>query len=150
MLRFNHMELTVQRGFVAAHGADVVRFFTTIFGFRQGAFPGLETPHLILTTDEEASQFLFICESDTPSSAPGDDHLGFHLDTAADIDACLAACRHWQEQEGGVEIRVLDDLDLEQTLTHAFYVRYRLPIWFDIQHIAAKPGFEPARRWRFG
>jgi len=38
-----------------------------------------------------------------------------------------------------VEIRDLDDLDLAQTLTHAFDFRHLLPIWFDIQFIEFKP-----------
>jgi hypothetical protein len=41
----------------------------------------------------------------------------------------------------------VDDLDLPQTVTHAFYFRYLLPIWFDIQIIESKPGFEPKHRW---
>ncbi len=32
---------------------------------------------------------------------------------------------------------------------HAFYVKYLLPIWFDVQAIESAPGSEPARRWSF-
>jgi hypothetical protein len=43
----------------------------------------------------------------------------------------------------------VEDLDLPQTVTHAFYFRYLLPIWFDIQVIEFKPGFEPEHRWTY-
>jgi hypothetical protein len=49
-----------------------------------------------------------------------------------------------------VQIRLYDDLVLENTTTHAFYVRYGLPIWFDVQHIAYRPEKAPARRWTYG
>jgi hypothetical protein len=49
-----------------------------------------------------------------------------------------------------MQIKELEDLDLPQTVTHAFYFRYLLPIWFDIQVIEFKPGFEPEHRWTYG
>jgi hypothetical protein len=30
---------------------------------------------------------------------------------------------------------------------HAFYVRYLLPIWFDVQCMEWQEGAEPPRRW---
>jgi hypothetical protein len=79
-----------------------------------------------------------------------DDHLGLHVDSAAEVAAMLARCEAFGADHPELEIRRLDVLDLKATVTHAFYVRYLLPIWFDIQHIAHKPGHEPARAWRFG
>jgi hypothetical protein len=32
---------------------------------------------------------------------------------------------------------------------HAFYVRYLLPIWFDVCSLEYPPGGEPGRRWQF-
>ena len=58
-------------------------------------------------------------------------------DTQA-VDRLLDACRRRAEVDPRMEIRELDDLDLDQTRTHAFYFRYLLPIWFDIQFIEFK------------
>jgi catechol 2,3-dioxygenase-like lactoylglutathione lyase family enzyme len=150
LLRINHVELTVPHGFVAANGDAVATFFADIFGFRRNIFPGLEAAHLVLASDDESSQFLFLCEAAEPAILRGDDHLGFHLDDEAEVDAALARCRAHQLNDPRVEIRLFDDLDLERTVTHAFYLRYLLPIWIDVQHIRAKPGFAPRRRWHFG
>jgi len=78
-----------------------------------------------------------------------DDHLGLHLDSEADVADMLARCEAFGADHPELEIRRLNVLDLKATLTYAFYVRYLLPIWFDVQHIAYKPGYEPAREWRF-
>jgi hypothetical protein len=32
---------------------------------------------------------------------------------------------------------------------HAFYFKYRLPIWFDVQVIEYDQGTAPAKRWRY-
>ena len=104
---------------------------------------------LALQTDPEASQFLLIVEHERSLSAPGFDHLGFHLDSREAVDEKLAACRAWQSRDPRVQIKEYDDLVLEDTRTHSFYVRYGLPLWFDVQHIAYRPDRQPARRWMF-
>lgn len=149
MLRLNHMEITVPHRFVSDHGDDCCHFYEEIFGFQRGSFPGLETPHFVLKTDEEASQFLLVCETNRPLLTPGEDHLGFHLDSNEEVDDRLVACCRWKQADGRVELRFFEDLELEQTSTRSFFVRYLLPIWFDVQHITRKPGFEAKRRWRF-
>jgi hypothetical protein len=77
----------------------------------------------------------------------GEDHLGFHMDSRELVDEVLAACRAVMRRDPRMQIKELDDLDLPQTVTHAFYFRYLLPIWFDIQIVESKPGFEPMQRW---
>jgi hypothetical protein len=32
---------------------------------------------------------------------------------------------------------------------HAFYFKYLLPIFFDVQCLEYAPGAEPARQWRY-
>ena len=41
-------------------------------------------------------------------------------------------------------------LERDREAIRAFYVRYLLPIWFDIQVIESRTGARPARRWMFG
>jgi hypothetical protein len=149
MIRFNHAEITVPRGFVAQHCDALHAFLVEIFGFLPSVFPGLAVPSLVFKTDSDASQFLFVAEHDLPISRASDDHLGFHLESDGEVAAALVLCRAWQARDPRVEIREFGALDLEETITHSFYVRYLLPIWFDVQHIAHKKGHEPARRWQF-
>ena len=149
MMRFNHMEITVSPGFVAEHGEDLYRFLHEVLGFAPSVFPGLDFPSLVVKTDPEASQFLFIAENEQPLARASDDHLGLHLDSDAEVEAVLAAAEAFKATDDRVEIRDLGMLELEATTTRAIYVRYLLPIWFDVQHIAHRPGHEPAREWRF-
>ena len=43
----------------------------------------------------------------------------------------------------------LDDLVTGPVTVRAFYVKYLLPIYFDIQHIAYRPGQAPERNWQY-
>ena len=148
-LRFNHMEISMPPGELARWRQDIAAFYGEVFGFQARDFPLFDQTCLALQTDPEASQFLLIVEHERSLSAPGFDHLGFHLDSAADVDAKLAACRTWQARDPRVQIKLYDDLVLEATTTHSFYVRYGQPLWIDVQHIAHHPGYEPSRRWSF-
>lgn len=149
MLRMNHMEITVPRGLIEQSGESLMAFLAEVLGFQKSDFPGLDFPHLVVKTDPDASQFLFIAEHDQPLARASEDHLGFQLDSEAQVEQALAAAQAWQERDPRVEIRDMGVLDLEATRTRAVYIRYLLPLWFDVQHISAKPGFEPANEWRF-
>lgn len=149
MLRFNHMEITVAPGFIAAHGEDLYAFLHDVLGFERSIFPGLDFPSLVVKTDEDASQFIFIAENAQPLATASEDHLGFQLDDDAAVEEVLARSLDWTTRDSRVEVRDMGLLELEATTTRAVYIRYLLPLWFDVQHIAAKPGFEPARAWQF-
>jgi hypothetical protein len=90
-----------------------------------------------------------VVEHERSLSCPGFDHLGFLLDSREAVDEKFAACRAWQARDSRVEIKEYDDLLLEHTTTRAFYVRYGLPIWFDVQHIAYHKDPPTKRRWVF-
>jgi len=149
-LRFNHMELTLSRGALDDDTRDAIRrFYGEIFGWRALDVPILGQQALLLRTDEETSQFVLIAESAKPLQVPGYDHLGLLLETRAEVDAALAAIRAWRERDGRVEIKEYEDLDQGEVTVHAFYVRYLLPLWFDVQCMEWKRGAEPARRWSY-
>ena len=139
MLRFNHMEITVPLGTVAQNGAAFHEFMKDAFGFEAGEFPAkLEHPGLVVTDGVEGGQFLFIAEH--PQSLPkaSDDHLGFHVDSAEEVDRILQICEDWQKRDERVEIRDFGLVDFGRWETRAVYVRFILPIWFDVQNIAPK------------
>lgn len=150
MLRFNHMEITVPNGTLDREENSLLAFYGEIFGFGHVRIHGFNNRHVVLTTDPEGSQFLYIAEHDRPMIAEGDDHLGFLVESRSEVDRLLAQCRQWQARDPRVQIRPLDDLDLPETYTRAFYLKYLLPLWFDVQVIDYKPGFEPKRCWSFG
>ena len=149
-MRMNHVEVTIARGTFVAIRPDLVAFYGDALGFAVNCIEAFGPAHLFLTRDPEGSQFIYVAEHEQPMQVGGDDHLGFHVDSPAAVDAILAECRVVQTRDPRMQIRELEDLDTPMTSTHAFYFRYLLPLWFDIQHIAFKPGFEPRRRWLFG
>ena len=132
MLRFNHMELTFAPGTLTPElRAQIDEFYGGIFGFK-----GIDTEvvgqlcHILLG---EEGQFLLLAEGDKHIHSPGYDHLGFLHDTRAEVDALLERCRRHQEKDPRVEIKEYEDLVIGDLTVHAFYVRYLLPIWFDVQ-----------------
>jgi hypothetical protein len=149
-LRFNHMELTLPPGTLDdVTRSEIVRFYGEVFGWNSLDVPILGQKALLLRTDDETSQFLLIAESKKPVSVPGYDHLGLLLETRAQVDGALAAIRDWRARDERVQIKEYEDLDQGGVTVHAFYVRYLLPIWFDVQCMEWKPGAEPARRWSY-
>jgi hypothetical protein len=83
-------------------------------------------------------------------TSPGFDHLGLLCDTRAEVDALLVRAKAWRERDARVEIKEYDDLVTGPVTTHALYVRYLLPIWFDVQVLEYTAGAAPKRSWSYG
>lgn len=147
--RMNHMELTVPVGTLAEEQDDICAFYTEVFGFEAIPLPVpvMETPGLVLRTDEHTSQFLLLVEQEQHIQSPGYDHLGFIFDTRAEVDDIREQCARWQKKDDRLQLKDYDDIVIGPSTTRAFYVRYLLPIWFDVQTVEYEPGMEPANRW---
>ena len=148
-LRLNHLQITIPQGSLAAIRPALLDFYVEQLGFGVTAVSKFGDAHLFLTSDPEGSQFIYVAESPTPAVIAGDDHLGFHVRDRATVDQVLELCRTVRTHDARMQIRELEDLELPETSTHAFYFRYLLPIWIDVQFIDHRAGFEPTRRWRF-
>ena len=148
-LRFNHMELTLGRGELAAWRDDLKRFYGEVFGFEALDVPILKQTGLLLRTDAETSQFLLVTEVDEPIRSPGYDHLGFLYETRAEVDAILADLKARQAEDDRIQLKEYEDLVTGGVTVHAFYVRFGLPIWFDVQCIETAAEAAPAARWRW-
>jgi len=134
-MRFNHMELTFPRGTLDdVFRKEVDDFYGEVFGWT-----GVDTEvvgqltHVLLTGSGEGGDFILLAESDTPMSSPGYDHLGLLQGTRAEVDELLARCKRRQQSDDRVRIKEYDDLVIGDLVVHAFYVRFLLPIWFDVQ-----------------
>jgi hypothetical protein len=125
-------------------------FYCETLGFGSTQVGAFAAPHVFLTTDSEGSQFIYVAEHAQALIVGGDDHLGLHMESREAVDAIRMACEACKIRDPRMQIKDVPDLDLERTLTHAFYFRYLLPIWFDIQIIEYKQGFEPKHRWVYG
>jgi hypothetical protein len=145
-MRFNHMELTLPRGALDdTRRADIRRFYGDLFGWTGMDVEVVGQRALYLQVDE--GQFLLVAESDRPMQSPGYDHLGLLFDARAQVDDLLARCRLEREKDDRVRIKEYRDETFGTVTVHAFYVKYLLPIWFDVQCLEHAPGAEPGHRW---
>jgi len=131
-MRFNHMELTLPVGTLTEQFREEVdAFYSSVFGW--GALDTEvvgQSCHLLMP---DPGQFILLAESDRPMSSPGYDHLGLLQDTRQEVDDLLDACERYADKDDRVMIRRYDDLVYPDLTVHAFYVKYLLPIFFDVQ-----------------
>jgi len=133
-MRFNHMELTFPVGTLDdAFRKEVDAFYGDVFGWT-----GVDTEvvgqlcHVMLTGNPNGD-FVLLAESPKPMSSPGYDHLGLLHETRGEVDELHERCRRWHEKDDRVQIKDYDDLVIGDLVVHAFYVKYLLPVYFDVQ-----------------
>jgi hypothetical protein len=148
-MRFNHMELTLPPDTLARDREAIIAFYGEVFGFNAIDVPLFDSTGLLLSTDDEASQFLLLMEQEKYLHSPGYDHLGFLYESRAEVDDKLAACKQWQSKDDRVRLKEYNDLIIAPTTTHAFYVQFLLPIWFDVQVIEYEQGTGPQKAWSY-
>lgn len=149
-LRFNHMELTLAPGALTESRADISRFYDELLGWQASDVQILGQTGLLLRTDPETSQFILVTEQRVHIDSPGYDHLGLLCESREEVDTLLTKAKELQAADDRVRIKEYDDLVNGQHVTHAFYVRFLLPIWFDIQCFEYGDGPGPAKRWTYG
>ena len=71
------------------------------------------------------------------------------LQARDEVDAMLAECQRFQEKDDRLQIKEYEDLTGPTITVHAFYVKYLLPIWFDVQSMEWPTGKGPAQRWQY-
>ena len=147
-IRFNHMELTLPPGRLDAQRDDIARFYHDLLGWQASDVPILGQIGLLLRTDPATSQFILVTEQRVHIDSPGYDHLGLLCETRDEVDTYLARARELQAVDDRVQIKEYDDLVNGDHVTHAFYVRYLLPIWFDLQCFE-RAGVAQPDPWRY-
>lgn len=147
--RFNHMELTLPLGRLAETRREIAAFYQDLFGWDSLDVPILGQTGLLLRTDPDTSQFILVTEQKKHLESPGYDHLGLLYDTRAEVDLLLEKAKKWQARDARVQIKEYEDLVTGAHVTHAFYVKHLLPIWFDIQCHERTDGSQPDHEWKF-
>jgi len=147
-MRFNHMELTLPLGTLDEKmRADIKSFYGDVLGWNTMDIPLLDQLTYYLSPDD--GQFILLAESDKPMVSPGYDHLGLFVETRSEVDELLEQCEKFQAQDSRMKIKKYDDLVQGPVTVRAFYVKYLLPIYFDIQTLEWEPGKAPEKRWRY-
>jgi hypothetical protein len=131
-IRFNHMEITFPMGTLTPEFTDdVAGFYGDVYGFTCTSQKMFGQRSITMRAGH--NDFILLIEGDQPMVAPGFDHLGFELESRAEVDATLAKVKQWQEKDARVELKEYDDGVMDDRLYRAYYVRHLLPIWFDVQ-----------------
>jgi hypothetical protein len=149
--RFNHMELTVEPGSLDDDARrDIAAFYGEMFNWTGRDQELFGKRNFLLLGEDGSQHFILLAESERFMRAPGYDHLGILCDTRAEVDELLERAKRWRDKDDRVKIKEFP-VDLEQgaVTVHAFYVRYLLPIQFDVQCIEHAPGAEPEKRWQY-
>jgi hypothetical protein len=64
--------------------------------------------------------------------SPGSDHLGLLLDSRQEVEDALEACERFAEKDDRVSVQRREDLAYPGLTVRTFYVKYLLPISFDV------------------
>ncbi len=136
-MRFNHMEMTFPLGSLnKTLREDIDAFYGSIFGWTALDTEVVgQTCHLLMPGSD---QFILLAESDKPMSSPGYDHLGLLQDSREEVDDLLVACERYEDKDDRVKIKRHEDLVYPERIVHSFYVKYVLPIYFDV-HCFERP-----------
>lgn len=134
--RFNHVALSLPAERLDAEGrAAICEFYGDVFGFEEYPEMTKDRAQLVLRAHTH-EQFVFLVSDDQPMRAPRMDHVGLSVSTVADFDEVARRAAVWKE-------RLPDEVDLIEPTAevfvdalrlHSFYVGYRLPILFELQH----------------
>jgi hypothetical protein len=143
------MELTFARGSLDQSTRSAIdAFYGGLLGWRSGPYELFGTLGHLLVPDE--GQFLLLMESDEPISSPGPDHLGLLLDSRSEVDALHDRCVAFADKDDRLEILEFEDLVNPRVTQHLFYLRYLLPVWFDVHALEYPPDGEPSFGWSYG
>ena len=132
-VRFNHMELTLPRGTLTeAFRKEVDSVFVDVLGWRSSEVEVVgQLCHLLLP---DPDQFILLAEGDRFMESPGYDHLGLLYETREEVDEVRTRLQEVAAADGRLQLKLYDDTRYPTGLTvHAFYFRWLLPIWFDVQ-----------------
>jgi hypothetical protein len=131
--RFNHVAISVSPDLLDEAGRSaLLAFYGDVFGWDE--MPTLtKDRELFVLRCGSNEQFVYLNGSKEPMRCPKLDHVGLSVGTPAELDAMHERARKWMEREPGVELteRGLDDFGVLKL--HNFYVRYRLPMMFEVQ-----------------
>jgi hypothetical protein len=148
--RFNHMELTFPKGALDdVARKEIAHFYGEMFGWNGFDVELFNQRNFLLAGPDGAQHFILLAEADKHMQSPGYDHLGILCDTREEVDELLEKAKRFRDKDDRVKITEFEnDLDQGNVVVHAFYVKYLLPIHFDVQCIEYK-GDAPAKRWQY-
>ncbi len=142
--RINHVAISVDADVLDADGrADLLAFYSTVFGWTEGDNTGEQGNPLIIYTGA-LRQFLYLLPSSTEFlTAPPLDHFGLEVQSAEELEELLTRAKAYRERDDRVQIietstMVTHGPSDDYTLTNA-YIGFLIPLMIELQHIERRP-----------
>lgn len=138
--RFNHVALTVPPDALDAAGREsLLSFYGEVFGWTEMPVMTKDRELLVLRCHSN-EQFVYLHASDAPMRCGPSEHVGMSVATPAELEGIHERARKRAERDPEVEVteRAVDDYTAVKL--HHFYVRYRLPVSFEVQCFEWAPG----------
>jgi hypothetical protein len=130
-VRFDHIELSVPVGSLTTTlREELDDFYGSIFGWSGSDIDVAGHACRLLLCG--SNQFIQVLESERPLDSPGFDHVGLLFDSRQEVDDLLDACERYAEKDDRVSVERREDLRYPGLTVHSFYVRYLLPLFFDV------------------
>jgi hypothetical protein len=139
--RFNHVALTLPAEALDERGrAELLDFYGEVFGW---------TPMPTLSRDRELlvlrcgsnEQFVYLHAAAEPMRCGAEEHVGMSVATRAELDALWERAAKRRAHDPRVELTERTSEDFRVLKLHAFYVRFGLPVSFEVQCFEWAPGF---------
>jgi hypothetical protein len=141
--RFNHVALTVPADALDGTGrAALLAFYGEVFGWTEMPTMTKDRELLVLRAWSH-EEFVYLHAAADPMRCGATEHVGMSVATEAEIDALYERAAKYAERDAEVELTPRTTEDFTVVKLHAFYVRYRLPVSFEVQCFAWAPGFGP-------
>jgi len=132
--RFNHVAMSMPADALGAeHRADIVRFWSEVFGFEE--LPTMtEDRHRLVLSCVHWEQFIFLIAEDEPMACPRLDHFGLSVSSLDDLTAAWERAKAFRDVDPRVDVidPTVDDHDVVKI--HSFYVGYLLPMMCELQY----------------
>ena len=138
--RINHVAISVDAEVMDEAGrADLLRFYTEVFGWVEGDNSTEQGNPLILYTGS-LGQFLYLLPAkDEFMVTPNMDHFGMEVASKEELLEILKRVKAYQQKDPRVRVTDVGAMttryqDKEYTLTNA-YIWFLIPLWIELQHI---------------
>lgn len=131
--RFNHVAMSVAPELLSPEGrAGVLAFYGQVFGWTE--MPTLsQDGKLLVLRAYRNDQFVFLAASDDPMVCDDREHWGMSVATPDQLDRMYETARKLADDDPQVELVERKTEDFGVLKLHSFYVRYRIPLWTEVQ-----------------
>jgi hypothetical protein len=139
--RFNHVALTLPAAALDERGrAELLAFYGQVFGWTAMPTMSKDRELLVLRCGSN-EQFVYLHAATAPMRCGREEHVGMSVGTRAELDAIWERADERRSHDARVELTERKTDDFGVLKLHAFYVRFGLPVSFEVQCFEWAAGF---------